>query len=136
MQKEPHFIFSVIVADEESAVFTGLSDCIGEMNHVKLTHIKSIIELMDWCNSENTTDLVLLDSGFGNGLAYAIASFLKIKITPQPIIVLMPYFGMTPLTFALIAGCDEVICKPVHADELLAVLKKVERNHESKELEK
>jgi DNA-binding response OmpR family regulator len=136
MCKNPQIIFSVIIVDEESAVFTGLSDCIGEMNHVKLTHIKSIIELMDWCNSENTTDLVLLDSGFGNGLAYAIASFLKIKITPQPIIVLMPYFGMTPLTFALIAGCDEVICKPVHADELLAVLKKVERNHESKELEK
>ncbi len=124
MQKDPQIIFSVIIADEESTVFTGLREFLGEINHIKLTHVKSITDLFEWFGNNKIPDLVLLDSGFGDGLAYAIISYLKKKYTPSPIIVVMPYFGMTPLTLAVLSGCDEVICKPTHLEELMTVLNK------------
>ena len=124
MQKEPHFIFSVIVADEESAVFNGLLECVAEIIQLNLIHIKSVTEFFEWCNGQQIPDLVLLDSGFGEGKAYALAAFIKMKFEPQPVVVMMPYFGMTPITMAVLSGCDEVICKPTHLEDLMALLNK------------
>ncbi|MFZ4463197.1 MAG: response regulator [Bacteroidales bacterium] len=116
--------FLILVADEEITVYEELIASLDDNTLMKLTHCKTVNDLMDWCETESIPDLVLLDSGFGEGKAYTIASYLKMKFGPQPVIVAMPYFGITPLTFALMAGCDEVICKPVHSDELLAVFNK------------
>ncbi|NOU48619.1 MAG: response regulator [Bacteroidales bacterium] len=114
--------FSILVVDEDMTVFHVLMDNTGENRNLKLSYCNSVDELMDWCETKSTPDLIFLDAAFGCGKAYAIASYLKMKFIPKPTIVLMSYFGMTPLTLAVLSGCDEVICKPAPLDELMAVL--------------
>jgi DNA-binding response OmpR family regulator len=136
MNKRTKAIFNILILDQGNEVPTSLAATLSQNSRIQLKHFSEVDAMLDLFKLNYIPNLILLDAGFGGGLVYTIISYIKLRCTPKPFIVLIEYFGMTPLTFALIAGCDEVICKPVHADELLAVLKKVERNHESKELEK
>ena len=124
MKKPGSPLFSVLIADEEVSVYNELMGSIVMSGMMKLTHCKSVNDLIEESKSESAPDLIFLDAAFGEGKAYAIASYLKMKFIPKPTIVLMPYFGMTPLTLAVLSGCDEVICKPATLDDLVAVLNK------------
>lgn len=124
MKKSGPSMYSVLVADEEITVYKELADCIGENDMMKLTHCTSVNDLVEGYGNENSPDLILLDAAFGGGKAYAIAAYLKAKFIQKPTIVIMPYFGMTPLTLAVLSGCDEVICKPAPLADLLAVMNK------------
>lgn len=116
--------YSILIADAEIAVYEELIVSTGVNEMMKLSHCKTVNDLMDWCENNCIPDLVLLDAGFGEGKAYTIASYLKTKFEPKPVIIAMPYFGITPLTFALMSGCDDVICKPVNSDVLWAMFNK------------
>ncbi len=118
MNKRTEAIFNILILDQGNEVPTSLAATLSQNSRIQLKHFSEVDAMLDLFKLNYIPNLILLDAGFGGGLVYTIISYIKLRCTPKPFIVLIEYFGMTPFTMAVLSGCDEVICKPVNIDDL------------------
>jgi signal transduction histidine kinase/CheY-like chemotaxis protein len=114
----------ILIAEDVDYNYKYLEILLGRNNDVKIIWAKNGVEAVDCCKKNPEIDIVLMDIQLPEMDGIEATKLIKAMNRKLPVVAQTAYGTSSTITDCRVAGCDDVLVKPIDKSTLIQLLRK------------